>query len=99
VLCEDLLRILEAFDHLLIVALEYGGEGITDSLAALVNKDHELILVADQDLGLVIEVDLDDLVAQLEENAVLRLDPLLQVNKVMLAARLLRRRSLLFVVL
>lgn len=77
---QDVLRVLETLRHLRIVAVEGLVQRHRRSLALLVYVGHVPILGVEQDLCVILEIDLDYLVAESEHDGVLRPHPLLDVH-------------------
>jgi len=77
---ENVLRIFESLRHLLVVAVESLTERHDRTLSTLVDVGHKAVFGVQQDLGVVLEIDLDNLVAESEHNCMLRAHPLLDVH-------------------
>lgn len=77
---QDVLCVLETLRHLRIVAVEGLVQWHRRSLALLVYVGHVPILRVEQDLCVILEIDLDYLVAESEHDCVLRSHPFLDVH-------------------
>ena len=77
---QDILRVLETLRHLRVVAVQGLVQWHRRSLALLVHIGHVPILGVEQDLCVILEVNLDYLVAKPEHDRVLGSHPFLDVN-------------------
>ena len=78
---QNVLRVLQALRHLLIVRVECLTERHDGSLALLVDISYEPVVRVEQDLGVILEVDLDDLVGKSEHDGVPSAHPLLDIYR------------------
>ena len=78
--CQDVLRVLQALRHLLIIGVKCLAERHDRPLALLVDVGDQTVVRVEQDLRVVLEVDLHDLVAQPEHDGVPGSHPLLDVD-------------------
>lgn len=77
---QDVLRILETLRHLRVVTVQRLVQRHRRSLALLVDVGHVAVLGVEEDLCVILEVDLDYLVAKSEHDRVLSSHPLLHVH-------------------
>lgn len=77
---QDVLRILETLRHLRVVTVQRLVQRHRRSLALLVDVGHVAVLRVEEDLCVILEVDLDYLVAKSEHDRVLSSHPLLHVH-------------------
>ena len=78
---KDILGVLKALCHLLIIAIKSLTQWHDRSLSSLVNICDQSIFGVQQDLSVVLEINLDDLVAESEHYCMLGTHPLLDVNR------------------
>ena len=83
---ENLLCVLKPLLHLRIIHLKRLPEPDIDDLPLLIGVAHHLGHRTDLNLRLILEIDLNQLVAQSEHDRVSRLHPLLQVHQMTLLA-------------
>lgn len=78
---QDVLGILQSLSHLLIIWIESLTEWHYRALSFLVHVSYEAIVRVQEDLSVILEVHLDDLVAQSEHNRMTCPHPLLYVDR------------------
>lgn len=77
---QNILGVLQPFRHLSIVAIECLIQRHSRSLTLLVDVCYILVFRIQENLGVILEVNLDDFVAQSEHNCMLGPHPFLDVN-------------------
>lgn len=79
---EDILGVLETFDHLQVGAVHGRSKRVGGAFTTLVNVGHDLGLRAQHDLSVILEVHLDHFVGKAEHNRVSCAHPLLHIDHV-----------------
>ena len=77
---QDVLGVLETLGHLLVVAVKSLTQRHDRPLASLVHVRHKPVLRVEQNLGMVLEVNLNNLVGQSEHYRMLGAHPFLDVH-------------------
>ena len=77
---QDVLSVFEAFGHLLIVGVESLTQWHDGPLTLLVHISDQSVVRVEQNLGVVLEVNLDNFVAETEHDGVASTHPLLHVD-------------------
>lgn len=78
---QDILRVLQPLRHFRVIAVKRLVEGHGRPLTLLVDIGDVPVLRVEQDLSVVLEVHLNDLVAEAEHDGVFCPHPLLHVNR------------------
>lgn len=77
---EDILRVLQSLRHLCVVALQGLIQGQGLSLALFIDIGNQPVLRVEQDLGMVLEIDLHNFIAEPEHDGMLSAHPLLDID-------------------
>lgn len=77
---QDVLSVFQALGHLLIVGVECLTQRHNGPLALLVHISDQSVIRVQQNLGMVLEVNLDDFVAEAEHDGVTGAHPFLHVH-------------------
>ena len=78
---QDVLSVLQALGHLLIVGVECLAQWHNGPLTLLVHISDQSVIRVEQDLGMVLEVNLDNFVAEAEHDGVTGAHPFLHVDR------------------
>jgi len=82
---QNVLRVLKSFYHLQVRRLHSRVERIGASFSALIHIGHNLGLRAQHNLGVILEVNLDNFVGKTEHDGMPRAHPFLNVNNILYA--------------
>ncbi len=85
-MCKDVLGVFESLGHLSIVTLQCMVQREGLSLSLLVHIGDQSALRIKEDLSVILEIHLDDLVAEPKHDGVFSSHPFLYVNRRILAA-------------
>ena len=77
---QDVLSIFEALGHLLVIGVQCLAEWHDGALSLLVDVGHQAVVRIEQDLRVILEVNLDNFVAETEHDGVARPHPFLDVD-------------------